>query len=486
MSRRAGDQQGATDIAAAAPPGWKLRLQSAAKDLPLVTVIVINTAIVVWALWTRQPLVDLLWLYWIQGVGIGIPAVLRLAVASEQSVRYTHLVAPGEKVEKLLPHPRGQLIVLFAGGYGVLVGSGLGMLLWAWPDTPAAGAVWLGVLLAVGDLPAVLKEWPRLRTERLNLRRVTEAAYTRQLPLMVTVLVCMLVLEADRNPDTWYAAVIFLVLRGLIDVGMYVSHLRGFGVAPPERYLRAGRLTRWLSGQDGLRKAAGQVVDVVEAVCSHPHDIRRADVRDFALARPKRYDRTARKLEALGFRTVGDVENVTVGRAAGARICQRLLVRDDPGVCAALCQFPFGLRAVFPRFLWPFVGSMHVEMMTVLSDGHILMTTNVPQEFATMPPEVDMSLQHRTRGLRKLLDEHRRRVREYLDERPAVRAEPVATLADALDCRQRFYACLAAHRERLGDAWIENELGEHLPAHVSAGDLLYYVRQARVCDAAGE
>ncbi len=87
----------------------------------------------------------------------------------------------------------------------------------------------------------------------------------------------------------------------------------------------------------GHRDAARKIKDNLEATYAPAHEYRVVKAEEFPWVDLRFYDRAASELEGLGFRRLGDVENLTLTRAnPSLRTFIRILASPDGAVSAGI------------------------------------------------------------------------------------------------------------------------------------------------------
>lgn len=196
----------------------------------------------------------------------------------------------------------------------------------------------------------------------------------------------------------------------------------------------------------------------LEAWFAPSHEYRAASLDDFPGLDRAFYERATAELEALQFRVLGDVENVTLARADGdRRTCIRLFASKDGAVLAAVYDTGFrGLLGTLRRLGLASKAEPSVVFKTELGDSRTIVTSTDPGAAQLDPPPgTSVSVSPRATPAAELLETHRKRVAVFSDENPGVAARTVGSIEDAIAAQNRHQARKHAQRRSLG--WLTDE-----------------------------
>jgi hypothetical protein len=127
------------------------------------------------------------------------------------------------------------------------------------------------------------------------------------------------------------------------------------------------------------------------------------------------YRKTQSALEALGFELVADMEDRTVSRAGSVVTFIRTMRQPDTDAMAAFF------------FVSPLARGF-AEFETLLSDGHFIVDTTIPQGDSIADfPAIDTAYHAPGSDPREMLNAHSRRVRERLSRQKGTKVESIAT-----------------------------------------------------------
>lgn len=178
-----------------------------------------------------------------------------------------------------------------------------------------------------------------------------------------------------------------------------------------------------ITPENGARK----IFDEAKALHSQPHEWAEVDPASFSADRDALYTRLESEMRALGFTTLGNIENLTLSRIfPGMRTYVRAMVSKDRETIAGI--FVIGDLCV-------------VEMETELSDGTFFVTNNTEGKDFSSPVEgiYRFSLPPTT-PVEDLFQQHRRRTTQHREVRPGLDPLRCESLADCIATQQRVQA----------------------------------------------
>jgi hypothetical protein len=214
-------------------------------------------------------------------------------------------------------------------------------------------------------------------------------------------------------------------------------------------------LVMLLAGRRGAPAyGAARLRAELDALYGGAHELRVARASEFPHADLAFYDGSQRTLEALGFRALGDVEDVTMSRVyPELRTFVRVMADDAALVRAGIYHLrPNGglarvLAAVgaIPRHV------RVVELVTEVPRGRFLVTAPT-RGLDPLEPAPEVALERLPPGtpITALVLRHRERVAEHLRRHPVAAPVAQAPLDAALASVQRGHEAASAHRQRLG------------------------------------
>jgi hypothetical protein len=209
-----------------------------------------------------------------------------------------------------------------------------------------------------------------------------------------------------------------------------------------------------LGRRGAATRGGARLREEIDALFSGEHEYRDVVPADFPYADVAFYDRVQKELEAIGFRRVGDVEDLTLSRVyPERRTFVRLLVDD-----AALIRVgAFHLRArgglvgvfatigVVPR-------DLHVvELVTELPRGRFLITAPTKGlDRLDPPPEVSVDRLPPGTSLKELVAHHKQRIADQLRKNPAQSPVEVRDRDSVMASVQRGHVVASEHRQKVG------------------------------------
>ncbi len=210
-----------------------------------------------------------------------------------------------------------------------------------------------------------------------------------------------------------------------------------------------------LLGRRGVGERSGRRLrDELDALFSGEHEYREVVPADFPFADVTFYDRVQRELEAIGFRKLQDVEDLTLSRVyPDARTFVRVLV-DDGGlirVGAFHLRSRGGLVGLFSA-LGVIPRHVHVvELVTEVAHGRFLITTPTRGlDRLDPPPEAEVERLAPGTPVATLVAHHRERIQEHLRAHPAQSPVRVDSYDAAMASVQRGHVVASRHRQNIG------------------------------------
>lgn len=213
-----------------------------------------------------------------------------------------------------------------------------------------------------------------------------------------------------------------------------------------------------LSSPDRMERIARKVLESVDAMVPGRFDTRAASPITHPHAAWKEYDAVQRRLEALGFRYLGDVEPISmpVDPRMAKPAVMRMLVTDDGTVMAGFYQLvlrwtPTGILA---RYLGG--AGMMLDLITIFPDGTIVETSNAePAKVWTDPPFLWREFVPRTAAVEEVADVHADRVMDKLIGDPGVLPVSVHSLLEVVAASDATERAKRAWRKSIG--WITRD-----------------------------
>jgi hypothetical protein len=210
-----------------------------------------------------------------------------------------------------------------------------------------------------------------------------------------------------------------------------------------------------LLGRRGAGERSGRRLrSELDALFSGEHEYREVTPAEFPYADVSYYERVQKELEALGFRKLSDVEDLTLSRVyPDARTFVRLMVDDGAMIRAGAFHLRsrgglvglFSALGVIPRHV-------HVlELVTEVPRGRFLITAPTRGlDRLDPPPEALVDRLPPGTPAADLVAHHRRRIQEHLRANPAQSPVHVDSTDAVLASVQRGHVVASNHRQRLG------------------------------------
>jgi hypothetical protein len=207
----------------------------------------------------------------------------------------------------------------------------------------------------------------------------------------------------------------------------------------------------------GLRRptgfGGGALRARLDAVYGEPHELARVSPAAFPEADIEFYDRVRTELEAKGYRTIADIEDLTMSRIYPQnRTFLRLLV-DAGGMIRASAYHlhPRGvvismlqLVQLFPR---------HLRVIELVSEiqGMFLVTSNTHGiDRLEPPPEAKVERMPLSTPLAEVVATHEKRITALLRTHPERAPVTFETYEEILASMSRAHVAMARHRQKVG------------------------------------
>lgn len=224
-------------------------------DLSVWSLIASNLAVMVWAVIEGWSLYQLMWVYWAQSVIIGLfwgIKIFRLEKFSTKGFRINkRAVAPTTETKI----KTGIFFLLHYNGFHLLYA----LFLLSEMEARPSRVVLLAVMIFFVN--QVFSEWHnrgRIIKAKPNIGKLMFYPYMRIIPMHFTMIGATTLREKFAlESEGRIALVLFLLLKTVADVGMYVVHKKGFADKPGRGHKDGGPLTRLISGRTRQQKAAG-------------------------------------------------------------------------------------------------------------------------------------------------------------------------------------------------------------------------------------
>lgn len=207
-----------------------------------------------------------------------------------------------------------------------------------------------------------------------------------------------------------------------------------------------------------MESVARKVIESVRAMVPGRFDTRAASPITHPHVPWGEYDDARRRLEALGFGYLGDVEPISmpVDPRMAKPAVMRMLVSDDGTVMAGYYQLvlrwtPMGIMARYLGGAGP-----TLDLITIFPDGTIVETSNAePANVWSQPPFLLRDVLARTASLEEIADVHADRVMDRLAADPRVLPVSVHSLLEVVSASDATERAKRAWRQSIG--WITRD-----------------------------
>lgn len=191
----------------------------------------------------------------------------------------------------------------------------------------------------------------------------------------------------------------------------------------------------------------------LDAVYGEPHELVRVSPQDFPEADLEFYERAKKELEARRYRSLGDVEDLTLSRIypqnrtflrlfidAGGMIRASVYHLHPRGAVVSLLQ----LVQLFPR---------HLRVVELVSEVHgsFLVTSNTHGvDRLEPPPEAKVERLPLSTPLGEIVARHEARITEAVKRNPERAPVTFESLDEVLASMARAHLAMARHRQKVG------------------------------------
>lgn len=190
----------------------------------------------------------------------------------------------------------------------------------------------------------------------------------------------------------------------------------------------------------------------MKEIYASEHEYRAARLDEFPHLDSEYYENATRRAVELGFRILGDIEDVTISRTAnGGR--PTLLRKLSDAVGTSLVVYHFKGKGNDPQTR----NGRIVDVLTEFSDGTFSTTTNAwAARHIKQPEAIRLDVHPDGTSLDLLLQTHRKRVAAYREEHPNATPIAVDTIEASIEASRRS-ARLKADFQRKRDHEISRE-----------------------------
>ena len=199
-------------------------------DSSLVTLIISNLAVTAWAVIDSWSLPAIMWVYWLQSVGIGFFWFFKILGLKDFSTKNCSIGLPGQSTTRYKIHTA----VLFLVHYGFFhlgYAAGIGKL--KQTDTSIL-VIAAGIVFFLNQLYSFVYNQKRLpQQQKPNIGKLMLYPYARIIPMHFTIIAASILHEKfGLKSQSKLILLIFLLLKTVADVAMYVQCKKGFADKP--------------------------------------------------------------------------------------------------------------------------------------------------------------------------------------------------------------------------------------------------------------
>jgi hypothetical protein len=449
-------------------------------DSSVQSLIVCNLVVIVWAVIEKWSIFTLMWIYWTQSVSIGIFCFIRMLTLKKFSTKNFQGGGSGKPLAATtLTKIHTSIFFLFHyGGFHLAYAA---FLVAPGKSAEPVPVVLAGTLFFVNQFFSFVYNRERHGLRRLNIGKLMFFPYMRIIPMHVTIFAAQLLREKyDVALDGRLTLALFLLLKTVADVVMYIKQLRGFADWPSRKLDDAGPLVQALTGKDRHRKFAEKIHIQMKKAYVSKHVYQIADPKDFPHLNLRYYRKKAKELRSQGFTMLGDIEDVTLSQIHPQfRTFIRCLVSQDGTIEAGIYYLSSKETPKMLRLLDSTLSAKIIILKTELSNGCFLLTTNATETFSTAP-RIFVQYSPSDTCVIDLLDTHERRIEEYKAQKPEIHAISVCSLQKAIDSANRQNMILAAYGKAIpGILWEINKIAERDYRGITEEDVVYELRKPR-------
>jgi hypothetical protein len=433
-------------------------------DLSVWSLIVSNLVVIIWALVEGWSLPVIMWVYWIQSVSIGFfwfIKIMALKDFSTKNLETTGVVDKATKPTKGVKVRAGLFFLFHYNFFHLIFALFLISEMKSRLTLPIISA---GGIFFFNQLFSFLYNRKELNKKKQNIGKVFEFPYIRIIPMHLTIFLGSILQDKAGIPiEGKSILLLFLLLKTIADVGMYVRYKKGFGDKPSRELDNSGPLTQLLTGKTRARKYAKKIHDQMKRTYAKNHKYQVVNAKDFPNLDLGYYTRTTEKLKANGFTILSDIEDATLSQVhPQLRTFIRCLVNETGTIGAGIYHVnPKGYLKIL-RLLRIIQSVKAIELETEFSNGCFLCTSNVKHAM-TEPPQIMVKYLPTKTSATDLLKIHKKRIEEYLSHNPKIDTISIHSMEDAIESQNRQNAIKAAYRSSIPGMLLEKEMNKIVP-----------------------
>jgi hypothetical protein len=194
------------------------------KDLSLWTLIASNIFVLLWAIIEKWPLIEIMWVYWFQSVGIGVIWFLRLWTVKNVYVEkdFHSIGDPKSSLGRKL----NALFLIFH--YGFFHAGYLAFLAGKSEEIVFRPIYFMALIFFADQLFSFIyhKDWSN--TKPVKYGKLVFMPYLRIVPMHITIIGALILKDKlNINFEHTLVVVLFLLLKTVADVSMYINIRQG-------------------------------------------------------------------------------------------------------------------------------------------------------------------------------------------------------------------------------------------------------------------
>lgn len=189
-------------------------------DASVKSLIFCNLVTVIWAVAQKWPLANMIWVYWIQSMGIGFWAIINILALKEFTTKYFIL---GERVFPPNLFTKIFAILFFGFIYGIFHGIYAGVLAGITEAGYEIPIVFAGGVFFFNQLYSfVYKKERYYKGKKPQIGDPMAFAFMRIIPIHITIMGAGILSSVSKLEFTGrFSIALFLLLKTLVDASMY-------------------------------------------------------------------------------------------------------------------------------------------------------------------------------------------------------------------------------------------------------------------------
>ncbi len=443
---------------------WIARYKTIRGDLSLWSLIISNLVVIFWAVIEGWSLPTIMCVYWIQSVSIGIFWFMQILKLKDFSTKDLEKTGAVKNATEPSTGVKVRTALFFLFHYNLFHVVYAGFLLAALNAKITLSILTFGGVFFLNQLFSFLYNRNEFREKKPNLGKVFNIPYFRIIPMHLTIFVGLILRDSvGVSIDGEFILLLFLLLKAMADIGMYIHCKKGLGDMPSKELDDAGPFTQLLAGKTQAKKKAMKTRGYIKRAYIKKHEYQVVNTKDFPNADLRYYDSITKKLQANGFTTLGDIEDVTLSQAdPQLRVFIRGLVDETRAITAGVLNFnPKWYLKLCCVLLNKPLSVEAIGLETEFSNGCFLCTNiSNTKDPMTKPSEIIVKYLPAKTSITDLLKIHKKRIQEYLTHNPEAATIPIRSIKDAFESQNRHNEIIAAYRNSIPGMLLQEEMDE--------------------------